>query len=112
MSLVDEAETRSVGRGSRSVAVDRRVLVAYPGEEVKFAVNIYGPWSHTVSTRIDGVPSSVAFVKVSLDRSVAPYMATVSIRVHAGAQPGLYPFEVLMVDETKGTLLGSEPLTL
>jgi len=112
MSLVDEAESKSVSRGLRDASVSRRVLAAYPGEEVKFAVNVRGPQNHTVSIRIGGIPSSVASVKVLPDRAVAPYTATVDIRVHPDAKPGLYPFEVLIEDETEGTLLGSEPLAL
>lgn len=95
-----------------SANVGRRVLAAYPGEEVLFSVGVHGPRGHVVSVIIDGVPGGVASTSISPNRMSAPYVSTVTMKVHQWAKPGLYPFNVLVRDEVEGRLLGSEPLAL
>ncbi len=81
MSVVEEREAETLTRRSvdkarqESFGLDRRVLVAHPGDRVGFFVRINGPPRHVVGVEVRGIPSSVAEVSVSPHRAVAPYTA-------------------------------------
>ncbi len=116
MSVVEEKEARTLTRKNidkprqESFGLDRRVLVAHPGDRVGFSVRINGPPRHVVSVEVRGIPSSVAEVTVSPYRAVAPYTAEISLAVRGYAEPGLYPFIVVINNITIGRPIGVEKL--
>ncbi len=122
MSVVEEREAETLTRRSvdmarqESFGLDRRVLVAHPGDRVGFFVRIYGPPRHVVSVVIRGIPPSVAEVMVSPSRAIAPYTAEISLTTRLttrrGAEPGLYPFSVVINNLTTGQPIGVEKLGL
>ena len=118
MSLVEEVEESSVlrmTRSSRNVGYSggyRRVFAAYPGEDIDFAIAINGPLDHVVSISVEGPPLSVATITVTPSRETAPYTSEIEIRVNSGAPPGLYPFDLVITDESNRRLLGREPMAL
>jgi len=116
VSLVEERSSVSRRtRTSREAGYSggyRRVFAVYPGERVGFAIAINGPPGHVVSIYAEGLPSSVATVTVTPSRGIAPYTSEIEIRVNSGAPPGLYPFDLIVTDESRRRLLGREPLGL
>ncbi len=63
MSVVKEKEAETLTRKSvdmarqESFGLDRRVLVAHPGDSVGFSVRINGPLGHVVGVKVRGYPS-------------------------------------------------------
>jgi len=118
VSVVEEKEAKTLTRKSgdtprqESFGLDRRVLVAHPGDRVGFFVRINGPSRHVISVEVRGIPSSVAEVAVSPHRAVAPYTAEISLAIRGDAEPGLYPFSVVINNLTIGRPVGVEKLGL
>jgi len=119
MSVVDERREVEASAGKRgsvahqvSLGFDRRVLVAHPGSEAGFSVQINGPPRHIVGVKVRGIPASVAEVLISPSKSVAPYTSEVSLTVSEGAVSGMYPFYVVIHDHTRGQSIGVEKLGL
>ncbi len=49
---------------------------------------------------------------MSPSRGVAPYTARILLTVSEGAEPGLYPFHVMVHNHTRGQTIGEEELGL
>jgi len=118
VSVVEERRRGSAGKqrggyaDQASLDFDRRVLVAYPGEEIGFSVRIKGPPGHVVGVETRGIAPTVAVVVLAPSRAVAPYTARASLVVSEGAEPGLYPFSVVVHDHTRNQKIGVEKLGL
>ena len=82
----------------------------YPGERVAFPLAVNGPPGHKVNIHARGLPQSVASINITPKSSVAPFTSEIEIRANEGAYPGLYYFDLWIIDQTKRRTLGTEPL--
>lgn len=89
-------------------SVDRRILVAHPGDMVALYVKINGSNRLVVEVNVEGIPPSIGIISVSPRESMAPYTATVSITVNTGVEPGLYPFTLIAYNKTDDQQIGTE----
>ena len=118
MSVVEEKEAKTLTRKSVDIArqesfgLDRRVLVAHPGDRIGFSVRINGPPGHVVGVEVKGIPPSVAEVTVSPSRAIAPYTAGISLTIRRDTEPGLYPFSLAINNLTTSRPIGVEKLGL
>jgi len=99
-------------REALSSSKNVNVLVMYPGESATFSLAVKGPPGHRVGVYAKGFPQSVGSITIAPGSSVAPFTSEIEIRVNEGALPGLYYFDLSIVDETKGRALGVEPFGL
>ena len=90
----------------------RIVLAMYPGERIAFPLAVNGPPSHRVGIHARGFPQSVASITITPRSSIAPYTSKIEIRANERATPGLYYFDLQIIDRTKRRVLGVEPLGL
>ena len=88
----------------------RIILAMYPGERVAFPLAMNGPPGHKVNIHARGLPQSVASINITPKSSVAPFTSEIEIRANEGASPGLYYFDLWIIDQTKRRTLGTEPL--
>lgn len=88
------------------------MLVLYLCEEVRISVCICGPSVHLVSARLASLPENVAQCRVEPPRAVTLHETVTAIRVLAFAVPEVYPFDIVVLDETTTKLLDQEPITL
>jgi len=95
-----------------SIGVDRRILVAYPGDVLSFNVRVESPRGCLIRVAVRGLPNSVASVSVGPDISRAPFTLTITIAVDEKAPPGSYPFNVEVYSVDEGALLGVKHLAL
>ncbi len=116
MSIVEEREPERIGRTGRGKELisssPRRVLVMYPGERVTFPLAVNGPPGHRVGIYAREIPASIASIAITPESSVAPFTSVIEIIANEGATPGLYYFDLQIIDQTKGRILGVEPLGL
>lgn len=116
MSLVQERRSTSVKEtdkeGKLALSSSRNILVMYPGERISLSFAINGPPSHRVSIYAEGFPQSIGSIAINPRSGTAPFTSEVVIRVDMGAQPGLYKFDLHIVDNTLRELLGAEPVGL
>jgi len=90
----------------------RIILALYPGERVALPLAVNGPPGHRVGIHARGFPQSVASINITPKSSVAPFTSEIEIRANEGATPGLYYFDLQIIDHTKRRVLGIEPLGL
>ena len=88
----------------------RIILAMYPGERVAFPLAVNGPPGHRVSIHARRFPQSVASINIILKSSAAPFTSEIEIRANEGASPGLYYFDLWIIDQTKKGTLGTESL--
>ncbi len=118
MSVVEEREAETLTRRSvdmarqESFGLDRRVLVARPGDKIRFCIRINGPPRHVVSVEVRGIPSSVAEVTVSPQMTRAPYTSEIALTIRRHAKPGLYSFTLVITNLTMSRSIGVEKLGL
>jgi len=119
MSIVAGNDAKAITRARRSssltyqaLVAGRRILVAHPGENISFSVRIRGPTNHTISVEVAGIPTSIARVVINPSRATAPYVATITLNTSVNAEPGQYPFQLLIHDLDKNQSLGEEELNL
>ncbi|MEB3788953.1 MAG: hypothetical protein GSR72_03570 [Desulfurococcales archaeon] len=90
----------------------RIVLAMYPGERVAFPLAVNGPPGHRIGIHARGFPQLVASITITPRSGVAPFTSEIEIRANEGATPGLYYFDLQIIDRTKRRVLGVEPLGL
>ena len=119
VSVVNERREMETATGERSsvasqvsLGLDKRVLVAHPGDKVGFSIRINGPPRHIASVEVRGIPPSVAEALVSPSGNVAPYTADVLLAIGDKAEPGFYLFQAVVHNITKGRPVGVEKLGL
>lgn len=116
MSLVEEIRPEKVEKAGQeekeALSSSRRILVLYPGERASFSLIVNGPLGHMISVYTRGFPHSVASITIAPRSSVAPFTTEIEIWVNEGAPPGLYYFDLQVIDQTNERVLGIEPLGL
>jgi len=100
------------GEEKQGLGSSKNVLVVYPGERVTFSLAVKGPPGDRVGVYAKGFPQSVASIAIAPMSGFAPFTSEIEIRVNEGAPPGLYYFDLSIMDETKGKTLSIEPFGL
>ena len=59
-----------------------------------------------------GFSQSIVSITITPENSVAPFTSEIEMRANEGVTPGLYYFDLQIIDQTRRRVLGIEPLGL
>jgi hypothetical protein len=119
--MVQEPVSRREGedRAEEHVGVEvlgpraSEVIVAlYPGKSRGILLKVYGPRGRVVAVVEQGFPYSVAHLEIAPRQARAPFNADIVVSAKHDAAPGVYPWNLRVVDVTKNRVLGGKPITL
>ncbi len=110
---VDDKIVRGEGDSEKpTVRVDERLLVLYPGESTSTGLRVDGMSNRVVVIEDHGFPYNLAVLEISPRQACAPFNAVITVSASINAKPGVYVWELEVLDIAKGQSVGKEQLTL
>lgn len=97
---------------SKLVIVDKKTIIAYPGDKACFNIKILGPVRHIVHIVVSGIPVTAASISISPSTGRAPFDALATLVVNEYAKPGVYMFNLVVNDYTDKGFNSRETLKL
>jgi len=113
LDVIDVSRYKGVeGRASKeqtvgaSITSVEHVVALYPGEFRGILLRIYGPRGHVVVIAEQGFLYSVVHLEIAPSQARAPLNAEVVVSAKHEAAPGVYLWNLRVVDAAKNRVLG------